>query len=202
MCDILTYKETMGGEKVLKHYLKVCFKMMGTHVITAIFSFMLCPLIFLALLSSRFGWILMSVATSIGYAIMVYSCAYKVADKDIKVYSTNKPYILKGIVLAIPTLLVTLVLTCVYDFTFAHQFADYDLQMKTQLVGRSLFLGWNFMFEGFRVGVGGAVSTFYWVLSYALMPIASFLGYWAGMNRYDFGYKFFSAFVYKKPENK
>ena len=87
MCDILTYKETTGGVKVLKHYLKVCFKMMGTHVITAIFSFMLCPLIFLALLSSKFGWILMSIATSIGYAIMVYSCAYKIADKDIKVDS-------------------------------------------------------------------------------------------------------------------
>ena len=145
----------------------------------------------------------MSTITSIAYAIMIYSCAYKIADKDIKVYSTNKPYIAKGLVIALPTLLITFILTLLYDFTFYHKFTDYDLQMKAQFIIRNLFMGWNFTFEGFRVGLSGNISLFYWILSYAILPIASFLGYWAGMNRYDFSEKFFTKLVYKnQPRNK
>lgn len=85
------------------------------------------------------------------------------------------------------------------DFSFYHQFTDYDMQMRFEFIVRNVFMGWNFSFEGFRSAADGTVRMLYWVLCYAMMPVFSFLGYWAGMNRYEFGYNFFSKLVYKTP---
>ena len=91
-----------------------------------------------------------------------------------------------------------MIMTLLYDFSFYHEFADYDLQMKLEFFVRNLFIGWNFTFEGFRTAADGSISISYWLLSFLMMPVFSFLGYWAGMNRYEFGYQFFSRLVYKK----
>ena len=183
---------------MVKHYFKICSKMTLLHIGTQIFSLILSLFVFGVMLSAKAGWYFMSFATSVYYAITVYSSAYKIADKDTKSYSEHKPYILKGLVITIPTILITLILTALYDFSFRHVFLDYDVQMKTQFIIHNLFMGWDFTFEGFRIGAGASISIFYWILCYGLMPIASFLGYFAGMKHYDFGYKFFSAIVYKK----
>ena len=182
---------------MLKHYFKVCFKMTLAHVTVQVFSLALGPLIFYIILGTQLGWYVMSAVLSIAYAMWIYSTAYKIADKDIKSYSAHKPYLAKGLVLSIPTLLITLVLTLLYDFSFYHTFADYNTRMWVELIVRNLFYGWNFAFEGFRSAADGTVSLLYWVLCFGMMPLFSFLGYWAGMNRYEFGYQFFSRLVYK-----
>lgn len=184
---------------MVKHYLKVCLKMTSAHVVVQLFSLALGPLVFYIILGSRTGWYIMSAALSVAYVIWVYSTAYKIAGKDIKSYSQHKAYIAKGLVIAVPTLLITLILTLLYDFSFYHQFADYDMQMRFEFIVRNVFMGWNFSFEGFRSAADGTVRMLYWVLCYAMMPVFSFLGYWAGMNRYEFGYNFFSKLVYKTP---
>lgn len=186
---------------MFKHYLKVCSKMIYAHIIAQVFSLSLGPLIFYIVLGSRAGWYVMSAALSIAYAIWIYSSAYKIADKDIKSYSKHRAYIAKGVVISLPTLLITFALTLLYAYSYSFEFANYDLQMKAEFVIRSLFLGWNFAFEGFRSASDGTVSMLYWILCYAMMPVFSFLGYWAGMNRYEFGYNFFSGLVYKTPKN-
>lgn len=183
---------------MLKHYSKVCFKMTGAHVITQVFSLALGPLVFYIILGNQIGWYVMSAVLSVSYAMMIYSTAYKIADKDIKSYSQHKAYRAKGLLLPVPTLLLTLIMTLLYDFSFYHEFADYDLQMKLEFFVRNLFIGWDFTFEGFRTAADGSISIFYWLLSFLMMPVFSFLGYWAGMNRYEFGYQFFSRLVYKK----
>lgn len=183
---------------MLTHYLKVCFKMTYAHIKAQLFCLLLGPMVFYIILGSQTGWYIMDIVLSAVYAIMIYSAAYKIADKDIKSYSKHKAYAAKGIVLPVATLAITLVLTFLYDFSFKHVFADYDTQMKAQLVLQSLFKGWNFTFDAFRIGQNGTVSLLYWILSYVFMPVFSFFGYWAGMNRYEFGYKFFSKLVYKK----
>lgn len=186
-----------GANSLLKHYFKVCFKMTFAHLTVQVFSLALGPLIFYVILGTQLGWYVMSAVLSVAYAMWIYSTAYKIADKDIKSYSAHKPYLAKGLVLPIPTLLITFVLTLLYDFSFYHTFADYNTRMWVELIVRNLFYGWNFAFEGFRSAADGTVSLLYWVLCFGMMPVFSFLGYWAGMNRYEFGYQFFSRLVYK-----
>ncbi len=187
-----------GGVDMIKHYFKLCSKMTLLHIGTQIFSLALCLFVFGVMLNAKAMWYFMSFATSVFYAITVYSSAYKIADKDTKRYSVHKPYIMKGLVITLPTIFITLILTALYDFSFYHEFIDYDVQMNAQFIIHNLFMAWDFTFEGFRAGADGTISVIYWLLSYALMPIASFLGYFAGMKHYDFGYKFFSTIVYKK----
>ena len=189
-----------GGNDLLTHYLKICFKMTYTHIKAQVFCLLLGPMVFFIILGSQTGWYIMDVCLSIVYAIMIYCAAYKIADKDIKSYSKHKAYAAKGLILPAATLILTFVLTLLYDFSFRHQFADYDIQMKVQLILQNLFKGWNFTFDAFRTGANGEISIFYFALSYVFIPVFSFLGYLAGMNRYEFGYKFFSALVYKKQD--
>lgn len=115
--------------------------MTSAHVVVQLFSLALGPLVFYIILGSRTGWYIMSAALSVAYAIWVYSTAYKIAGKDIKSYSQHKAYLAKGLVIAVPTLLITLILTLLYDFSFYHQFADYDMQMRFEFIVRNVFMG-------------------------------------------------------------
>lgn len=182
----------------MKHYFNLNVKIMWAHIKAQIFALVLGPIVFYIFLSSKMGWYVMSSAMGIMYAIMLYSEAYRIAQKDIKSYSEHKAYAAKGVLISIMTIFLTFIFTLFYNYSFLHEFADYDTQMKVSLIARALFKGWNFVFEGFRSGADNNVTLFYWILIYAFMPLFSFLGYLAGMNRYEFGYKFFSGLVYKK----
>lgn len=185
---------------MFKHYLKVCSKMVSTHILSEFFMIFACPIIFAFMLNSKAGWYFMDIAMTIAYTVMIYSAAYKIADKDIKAYSEHKPYIAKGLVIALPIIMITFILTLLYDYTFYHQFADYDIEMRMRFIIHNIFRGWNFTFEAFRVGANGEISVFYWILSYMLAPLASFCGYLAGMNRYELGYNIMSRLVYKRKD--
>lgn len=182
----------------MKHYIEIFLKMLWAHAKSQIMALILAPTVFLMILSSRTGQYIMSIAFSIMYGIFIYSDAYNIAKSDIKSYSQHKPYIAKGIVMVLPLLAVTAVLLWFYNYSYTHVFADYDTQMKVSLAAKLMFRGWNFVFDGFRAAADLSISYFYTALIFMFMPLFSFLGYWAGINKYEFGYKFFNGLVYKK----
>lgn len=186
----------------MKHYLDISLKMMWAHVKAQLYSVVFGPLVFYVLLAIQTGWYIMSVATSILYIITVYSAAYKIAEKDIKSYSTHKPYMLKGVVITLLTLAMTLLLSLLYHLSYSLSLANFSLEMGLKLILQFGFQWWGYSFIGFRAAADGTISVVYWLLMYLVMPIASFLGYWAGTKRFEFSHTFFSWLVYKKEDKK
>lgn len=201
-CKIGKMNKAENGGIKLKHYINVSLKMLWAHVKAQLFSVALGPLVFFIWLTSQTGWQMMGIATGIFYVITVYSAAYKIADKDIKSYSQNKPYTLKGVVISLLTLACTGIFALLYHLSYIVDLSFLRIGAILELVLRYGFRWWGFAFEGFRIAPDGSISVIYWLLLFLTMPIASFFGYFCGMKKIELSYMFFSRLVYKKEDKK
>ena len=108
---------------------------------------------------------------------------------------------LKGIVITFMTLAVTLIISLMYHFSFSLSLPSFKAETITRLTVQIIFTWWGYSFEGFRTAYDGSIWWVYWLMSYFILPLTSFLGYLAGTKEYELSHKFFSWLVYKK-DNK
>lgn len=175
-----------------KHYLVINSKILLTHFIAQLISCVIGLFTFSNIVAYGWGRVVAFVIYTGFYIVSMYSKAYKIGEKDTKSYSENKPYPLKGLTMCVLTILVSSIMVVIYLYAS-------NIKMENGILYSVLvnaFSLWNFnlcpMFD-FVNGIGAV-----WYALAFIIPIASvFLGYLAGMNRYELGYKFFTKLVYK-----
>ena len=170
----------------IRHYLGINSKIALNHIVCQLISAVIGLFAFSYFYEYTWGKALAGVFYSGFYIVMMYSAAYKIAEKDTKVYSEHKPYALKGLVCCILTVLISLVSILLYIAGVS----------AGSVVCINLFKLWNFNFTPFMNAFYGVAP--WWHLIILLCPaLCVFFGYLAGMHRYELGHKFFTKLVYK-----
>jgi|GEM_PF-6374499 len=182
---------------MMKHYMKVCFKMTLTHISVQVCTLLLGTAIMGAMLNNALGLMLLSVLASAFYMGFVYRNAWNVAKLDIKPYSVNKSYVWKGLVLVLPIFAINLILAILWMITNPTMI---ELRDMTAFATVQALKGWNFNAYGFMNMQAGGMGAFYWVAIFTFCPIASTVGYIAGMKKYSVVDKLLYPMVYKKKD--
>lgn len=187
----------------MRYYLGLTFKMTLRHIIVQICSLLIGPLVFGPILwTNWWGWVLMSCVLIPIYAGLIYSHAWKVAKKESKSYSTHPPRWWHGLVLPASTVVISIIITLLWLGTTIRLFPDYGAQMWYNSVAKSLFYIWNLVFAGLIVEGSDVRWIIYWVLVYGLCPIASLLGYLAGMYNVEIREQYLFPLLYGKQKKK
>ncbi len=174
----------------IKHYLGINLKIAANHIGCHLISALIGLFAFSLFMEHLWGKVLAGVFYSGFYIVRMYSAAYKIGEKDTKVYSENKPYVLKGLVCSVLLLLISLIVVFLYRMGFLTE------SRGTYLLCVNLFELWNFNFTPFMNAAYGVAPVWYAVV--LLFPVLCvFFGYLAGMKRYELGHKFFTKLVYK-----
>lgn len=174
----------------IKHYLGINLKIAATHISCHLISAVIGLFAFSLFMGNVWGKVLAGVFYSGFYIVTMYSSAYKIGEKDTKVYSENKPYVLKGLMCSILVFFISLVAVSFYRIGFLTE------SRSTYLLCINFFELWNFNFTPFMNAAYGIAPI--WYLVVLILPVLCvFFGYLAGMKRYEFGHKFFTKLVYK-----
>jgi len=180
-----------------KQYLTYPLKLLGNRLLFIFISFFFfIPLSWIIKLEG--GYFYFSLIICLIYFLSVYTDTWKLASKDLKSYSENKPYFLKGLVMGflseIPDIIILVV---------ALVLANGSKFFISNLV----FIVWNLPFIGF-LGLPSVdiikmeTVTSYYYLALFYIPILTFLGYFAGMKRFTIGEKILPKIVYKQEKKK
>ena len=175
------------------YYLKTSAKVLLWHIIAQFLCFCIGFIPFGAIAAKyRIVEVLVSVGMTVGYAMYMYSKFYKVGERDTKSFAEEKPYVMKGAVLCILLLLVSLLLAIIYDASFSAN------SWLMKFVGFFPFRFWGYAYIAFIKAADGSVAPLYWVLYFGVSLLSCAGGYISGMHRWELGYNFFKNLVYKK----
>lgn len=176
---------------------KQSLQLISAHAVSALTIFFLGLLIFAGVITHSVGSIIFSAVTTLIYFMAIYNTSYNICLKDKKSYTLEKPYILKGLVLAVGILAVSCVLYALYIVAWRLMTVNGTLITAAGWINNFLFLIWTFPFTGF-IGLSKGVMTWYGYIIVAIIPFtASFLGYYAGYVNFDLYSKFLNL-VYEK----
>lgn len=178
------------------YYLKTSSKALLWHVTAQFLCFCIGFIPFGALAAKyRIVDILVSVGMTAGYALFMYSKFYKVGERDTKSYAEEKPYALKGAVLSVLLLLVSLLLAVLYNASFSAN------SWLVKFAGFFPMRFWGYAYLAFIKAADGSVAPLFWALYFGVPFASSAFGYFSGMHRWELGYSFFKNLVYKKKDS-
>lgn len=173
-----------------------------THASAAVMMFLFGMLIFAAIITHNVGSKIFSAITSILYFMGIYNTSYEIALRDKKDYTPEKPFILKGLILPVNLLIITIILYLLYLITWKFMTLNGALISPAGFINNFLFLIWSFPFNGF-IHLANGVMNWYGYIIVAIVPfIASFFGYLAGYKNFDIYGKFLKLVYEKKQETK
>lgn len=175
-----------------KHYLKINLKVLGAHITAQIISVVFWIFAFAFLSTLEWGKYVVSVFFSCFYFVWLYSCAYKVGERDSKSYSEHKPYPLKGVTMTVLVVVLGVTFALLYHVGIANQ----ETNRLMYIVCENLLAFWNFNICAFAFYPHNIGAWFY-ILSFSLVILAPSVGYAAGIKRLELGYKIMSKLVYK-----
>lgn len=180
-----------------KHYLKMNFKVLLSHITAQLIALAIWLLAFVYITSKDWGKVLVCVFLSCFYAVWMYSCAYKIGERDTKSYSEHKPYHLKGFTLCAATVVFGLIFALLYKAGIALEHTN----RVAYVVLTDLYSVWNFNLSVF-VFFPHNMGILFYVLSFLITIVSVVLGYLAGMYRFEAGYKILTKLVYKSEKKK
>ena len=181
---------------MLGYYLKISSKALLWHMIAQALCFCIGFIPFGALAAKyRIVDVLVSVGMIAGYAVYMYSKFYKVGERDTKSYAEEKPYLMKGAVLCVLLMVVSVLLAILYGASFSAN------SWLMKFAGFFPFRFWGYSCIAFLKAADGSVSTLYWALYFGMPLLSSTFGYISGMHRWELGYNFFKNLVYKKKDS-
>ncbi|WP_094548365.1 hypothetical protein [Petroclostridium xylanilyticum] len=174
----------------MNQYIRVSIKLLWSHVLFVILTLVFMP-VFGWLIQKENGLLIFSCIISVLYFLLIYSDVWQVAHKDSKPYSTTKPYVLKGALFGLLASIITIILAVLF-FIARSGSLNFDIINPIYRVWMSMFLGF---FETYG-------QTFPWVFALVVLvlPLASFLGYLAGM--YNFSIQEKIAMLFNRTANK
>ncbi len=175
----------------MNNYLKSSLKLLWAHVLFIILSFFLMYILGW-LINKENGIITFSYITSILYFLMVYSDSWEFGRKESKSYSTIKAYPMKGLVLGLLASSISIIITIVF---YVAKFTDNNF-----IIINIIYRVWMSMFIGFFESYGEILPHVF-ALVLIVLPVASFLGYLAGMKNFSIQAKIMPI-MYKKVPKK
>ena len=185
-----------------KYPYKQAFKLISAHAVACFFIFIIGILIFAGLITNKVGNIVFSTIATLIYFMSIYNHSYEIAQKDKKSYTPENPYMLKGLVLAVGILAVSIILYALYFVAWNFMTINEALISVSGWINNFLFIIWTFPFSGF-IKLSDGVMTWYGYIIVATIPfIASSLGYFAGYKNFDLYSKFLSLVYENKEKNK
>ncbi len=119
------------------------------------------------------------------YFGMMYSKCSRIAAHDLKGYAETKSYPLKGIVLVLPVILLTLALDILRLIMWKYMSDGTRLTGIPAVLSNAAFIMWTFPFNGIMAVHESAVSLAGRIALYGIPLISAFSGYFAGYKRFS-----------------
>ena len=174
-----TEKIGEGGESMNKT-LKISLKLLWDHVLFVILTLVFMP-IFGWLIQRDRGILIYSYIMSFFYFMLIYSDIWEVARQDSRPHNQERPYVLKGLKIAILPTAVLAVSAAIY-YAASAGFMNFDIV-------NFIYRLWMPMFVGFFEFYGEEFPAIFGLVVLVL-PLASLLGYLAGMHKFSIQEKF------------
>lgn len=177
--------------------LKQSINVIKAHSIISLVAFLFGILIFPAAITRPVGKIIFSVVATLMYALSIYSSAYECYNRDSKSYTDESPFMLKGLVIAVPLLIVTVIIYALYFLSWRFMSIEGVIVGASGWINNFLFLIWTFPFNGFLDLANGVMSWYGYVIIAVIPLISSTLGYLAGFYGFDLSGKI-NQLIYEK----
>jgi len=177
--------------------LKQSFNIIKTHALISFVAFLLGILIFPSAITNSFGKIIFSVIATIVYILSIYNSAYEIYSRDNKSYTQESPFKLKGLLMGVPLLILTIIIYTLYFFSWRFMTIDGIIVGASGWINNFLFLIWSFPFTGFINLANGTMNLYGYVIVALIPLISSFLGYFAGFYGFDLNAKI-NQLIYEK----
>lgn len=183
-------------QKGKKLPLKQVFKIIKAHFAASILIFIFALMLSGALYGeNKIPLVIFSVISILMYFLLLYTEAYGIARQDNKRYTAEEPYMLKGFLLSIGVVILTIVLYVIYYFMQKYMPAA---SIPT-LISGTVYIVWTYPFNEI-IGLSKGVMAWYGYIIVVFVPVLlSGLGYIAGLKNFDISEKL-SKFIYEKKE--
>lgn len=161
---------------------KQILSLVGTHLLANV-TIGIVGLVFMAsVLTNPIGKIVWGIISAIAYAMAIYSASWQIAHKDMKPHTETSPYTLKGALLPIGILILSIILLLGYLLAWNGLSIDGELATGTAYIYNIAYILSTFAFNGMLGLTEGGVNLLGHIIMYILPFAASTLGYIAGMK--------------------
>ena len=131
------------------------------------------------------------------YMLVMYSKSEDTAKHDKKQYTTDVPYIWKGLLLPVGIFIVWGILYALFYFTWKYDIINSFSGFTNNL----LFVFWNYVYVGFLNIADGKFNVWAMSLAFFIPLVACGGGYFAGFKGFDISRKV-ANIVYDKKDEK
>lgn len=181
--------------------IKISLKLLWNHVLFVILTIVFMP-IFGWLIKKDNGMLIFSYVVSILYFLMIYSDVWEIARKESKPYSEITPNVIRGLLFGIFASVVSIIMVLLY-YLDKIGILDLSIQLGEEpfRIMNFIYRIWMPMFLGFFEAYGETFPAVFGLVVLVL-PLASFLGYLAGMHQFSLQDKIVRAFNNGAQKNK
>lgn len=137
---------------------------------------------------------------SIVYGLLIYGSARKLSLLDNKPYTPLRPNIKWGTVWGLAVAASVAVFTLIYKINWSYFVDNGAMTNIFSVILNILYYVWTAPYFGFMPDTGGEIPAFALVIMVAVPIIASTLGYWAGIHKFDLLEKL-DSMTFEKDEN-
>ncbi len=172
-------------------------RLIKTHTYVAFFTFVFGMLFLASIVTTKTGGFIFSLLATLIYFFAIYNTSFDICKQDKKSYTKTMPHKLKGLVLPVGVLAVSILLYLLYIISWNFISIGKELISVTAWINNILFIMWSFMYNSFINLYQGNMSLFGYIIIAVLPFVASALGYYAGYVDFDINEKFLKM-VYEK----
>ncbi len=175
---------------------KQVLKLVKAHLSASILIFLFGMILSGALYrENKIPLVIFSIISLLTYFLSIYLESYAIARQDNKRYTVEEPYMLKGFLLPVGVVILTIILYTIYFFVHRHVPAP----SIWKLISGIVYVVWTYPFSEI-IGLNNGAMAWYGYIIVIFSPvILSGLGYIAGLKNFDISEKL-SKFVYEKKE--
>lgn len=119
------------------------------------------------------------------YGLLIYSSARKLSLLDNKPYTPLRPHIKWGVIWGLAIAATVAVFTLIYKLNWIMFSQDGGMTNIFSVILNILYYVWTAPYFGFMPDFGGNIPAYTVVIMFAVPVIASTLGYWAGIRKFD-----------------
>ena len=176
--------------------LKQVLKLIKAHFAVSILVFIFAMIVSGALYGkSPIPLVIFTIISMLIYFSSIYHEAYNIARQDKKRYTSEEPYLLKGFLLSVGVVVLTIILYIIYYLVWKHM----SMSNIWALISNIVYIIWTFAFNGI-IGLKEGLMAWYGYIIVVFAPVIfSGLGYIAGLKNFDINEKL-SKFVYEKKD--
>lgn len=176
--------------------LKQVLRLVKAHFLVSILIFVFAMIISGALYgNSKIPLVIFTIISMLTYFSSIYQESYNIARQDKKRYTLEEPYKLKGFLLPVGVVVLTIVLYIMHYLIWKYMSMS---NIWASLLS-TIYVIWTFAFNGI-IGLRQGFMAWYGYIIVVFAPVIfSGLGYIAGLKDFDITAKL-SKFVYEKKD--